>query len=836
MTPAGNESPYPGLLPYSPGDAERFFGRDAETRIAADNLRASRLTVLYGQSGVGKSSLLRAGVFPLLNGQLSATREFSVMLLQDWRTDPILQLRQGAGAAGGETLEAALQHKVADYGSELLLIFDQFEDFFQYGHPREGDASLLAQLPLLLASTGVEVHLLIGIREDALALLDSLKRRVPAIFDNVVPLNHLSREAALDAMRRPLDGTRWRLEPQVAAAVLDELQRTQPSGTQGIQSPYLQLVMRRWWSYARDHNLEELTRDSLVSGLGGPGRIIERHFDEAIEGLPPKARQDSARIFGPMITPTGRSMTQTVSEIAGASRMRPATARATLEELRKARLLVTAPTPMGMSPQDTAYEFAHDLLARRALDWRRREELRAARRRIIRYAVLAVVTTLAAVWAILRWNESVRAKVLVSATISHARDNLGRDPELSVLLAAYAADRTRGQDTNVSNAALDVLHQAIVTNPLEAVVQVPGSFLFGADWSPDGRTIAVGSNSSGNVSFIDAATYKVSGDPVRGVAVYQLRWRPQGDHVATITGDWNVRLINAGDRTQKILPTNTQTSTSNRADVSWCADGVHVVGSSGTRVVLWGPGTTTIWPDTEDAKQFAYAINAVDVTPDCKTVAIAAGGRITPLWSPDSQTTKQFVSHLPMVYNRTTNEQNGTVCLRWDPTGNTLASAGSDGVVTIENPNHKEQGTRYLGGHYGRVYSIDWSPDGSKIATGGVDGTARIWDTTTGSALSVLFSRQQRVLTVAWNRDGTKLLTTGEDNNVKIWAPWQFNGWVPIKLQGHSSPDGLEQQRRSGRGRTPPSALVRRPGRIDRQGRVATIFRYPKRWSWRGGM
>ena len=160
----------------SGGDADRFFGRDLEKQIAADNLRASRLTVLYGQSGVGKSSLLRAGVFPLLNGYASAAREFGVMLLQDWRTDPVLQLWQGAEAHNGESLEATLQRRVAESGSELLLILDQFEDFFQYGHAREGNGSLLAQLPLLLASEEVEVHLLIGIREDALALLDSRPR------------------------------------------------------------------------------------------------------------------------------------------------------------------------------------------------------------------------------------------------------------------------------------------------------------------------------------------------------------------------------------------------------------------------------------------------------------------------------------------------------------------------------------------------------------------------------------------------------------------------------------------------------------------------------------
>ncbi len=55
-------SPYQGLVPYAEADAEWFFGRDEWSEVLADNFRAYRVTVLYGVSGVGKSSLLRAGL------------------------------------------------------------------------------------------------------------------------------------------------------------------------------------------------------------------------------------------------------------------------------------------------------------------------------------------------------------------------------------------------------------------------------------------------------------------------------------------------------------------------------------------------------------------------------------------------------------------------------------------------------------------------------------------------------------------------------------------------------------------------------------------------------
>src|SRR6185503_13261943 len=55
-------TPYKGLFPYSAEDTEFFFGRERERNFITANLLAERLTLLYGASGVGKSSVLRAGV------------------------------------------------------------------------------------------------------------------------------------------------------------------------------------------------------------------------------------------------------------------------------------------------------------------------------------------------------------------------------------------------------------------------------------------------------------------------------------------------------------------------------------------------------------------------------------------------------------------------------------------------------------------------------------------------------------------------------------------------------------------------------------------------------
>src|SRR4029077_2961708 len=67
------ETPFVGLIPYGEGDAAFFFGRDEEKEIVAGNLRAARLTIVYGASGAGKSSLLHAGVVHDLHEQVRPT-------------------------------------------------------------------------------------------------------------------------------------------------------------------------------------------------------------------------------------------------------------------------------------------------------------------------------------------------------------------------------------------------------------------------------------------------------------------------------------------------------------------------------------------------------------------------------------------------------------------------------------------------------------------------------------------------------------------------------------------------------------------------------------------
>ena len=75
--------PYVGLRPFREEDRPYFFGRENEIRTIADNLYGARLTILYGASGVGKSSVLMAGLVPQLRKEPR-----TAIVICSWRCHP----------------------------------------------------------------------------------------------------------------------------------------------------------------------------------------------------------------------------------------------------------------------------------------------------------------------------------------------------------------------------------------------------------------------------------------------------------------------------------------------------------------------------------------------------------------------------------------------------------------------------------------------------------------------------------------------------------------------------------------------------------------------------
>jgi WD40 repeat protein len=415
-------SPYKGLASFADSDLDErfFFGRDREIELVTANLVASRLTVLYGPSGVGKSSLLRAGVVRRLRALVPAgpgtvAGDGALPIVVDaWRDDPDETIATAAGArlpAPDEALADVLAERAAEIDGELYLVLDQVEEYFVY-HGRDRGGPLRDSLAEILSRPELRVHVLLGIRDDALAELDAFKGRVPALFGNVLRLDHLDRAAAQEAIRRPLvelealGGPRVAAEPAFVAAVVDQVASGRierrlagrgivpgAAGKGRVEAPYLQLVLERVWEVERLQGSSVLRAETLAE-LGGAGRIVQRHLEHALAGLDEPDRELVSRLFHQLVTPSGTKIAHGVDDLSRYAGVDVARLEGVLHELSSERVVRTLP---GRNGGGARYEIFHDVLAAAVLDWGARheservlsEERAAARRRFRRMSAIA---------------------------------------------------------------------------------------------------------------------------------------------------------------------------------------------------------------------------------------------------------------------------------------------------------------------------------------------------------------------------------------------------------------------------------------------------------------
>ena len=428
-------SPYVGLSVFTEDDAAIFFGREPERAVLISNLRAARLTLLYAQSGTGKSSLLRAGVASRLKEL--AQRSFDErgtarnipIVFSSWRDEPadeliaqigqqITRFRQPASPAwrAPERLEEALEQASQAADATLLVILDQFEEYFLYRSREARDCRFADELASCINRGDLRANFLISIREDAYSGLgDLFKSRIDNVYGNYLRLENLTADSARQAIEKPIASYNHvhreqqpvEIEPALVDAVvgqlrsgrfaLDQTATGRLEGPDGaapcrdeIAAPYLQLVMQRLWETETGLGSRKL-RLATLEQLGGAQTIVWTHLDRALSGLPSQEREAAADIFHYLVTPSGTKIALTAADLAEYTNRPVSLATALLEHLASApnRILRPVAPPPG-SDGGVRYEISHDLLAHAILDWggrhkaaRLEQEKEAAERRVL---------------------------------------------------------------------------------------------------------------------------------------------------------------------------------------------------------------------------------------------------------------------------------------------------------------------------------------------------------------------------------------------------------------------------------------------------------------------
>jgi AAA ATPase domain len=174
------DSPFKLFEPYGPGDKDIFFGRDAEIYALYNLLSQTRLVLIYGASGTGKTSLISAGLPKVFD----STDWFQVSVRR--RDDLNDSLRQEINRSLGTTesiqsLEDSIRALFKARWIPIYLVFDQFEEVFTLGNVAERRQFFQDLQRLLKANLPCKI--LLSMREEYIGYLYDYEPIVPALFE-----------------------------------------------------------------------------------------------------------------------------------------------------------------------------------------------------------------------------------------------------------------------------------------------------------------------------------------------------------------------------------------------------------------------------------------------------------------------------------------------------------------------------------------------------------------------------------------------------------------------------------------------------------------------------
>jgi hypothetical protein len=363
---------------YAEADAEIFFGRDSEIVTATSQIQATRLFVLTGESGAGKTSLLLAGILPRLRskGLLAVPIRFF--------DDPLTNVKQKLSDLGRhrpeqQALPAATDDKattlaptssLADWilalqtrtRTPLVLALDQFEEFFTR-FPIQAQQRLISELAEVLVNRDISVHFILALREDVFARLHMFRSQIPTIFDHTLHLRRLEESQAEKAIVGPLNMFEAHFEPDLVQAILADL-----SQEGEIQPPHLQIVCDRIYQHLLESD-EQVATQALYEHLGRAENILAQYLEDVLKALPEPQQETSRAILKALVTSERMKDLLTASEVADLAGLDSQLVEDAIAHLVNLRLLRPVrhdiETPEGV----VRYELAHDRLAQQISEW-----------------------------------------------------------------------------------------------------------------------------------------------------------------------------------------------------------------------------------------------------------------------------------------------------------------------------------------------------------------------------------------------------------------------------------------------------------------------------------
>jgi len=314
------ECPYAGLRPFTEHNAHLFFGRDQQRDDCVRRLQAHRFLAVVGMSGAGKSSLVRAGIVPVLRmGMLAGgSKPWRVATMRPGRHPRSALARAlakefAAERASLSAIEAALGRSsrglvdaVAELGGRecnLLLVVDQFEELFRLGRDLERTAGRSAEkasfVELLLApyaQIDLPIYVVITMRSDFLGHCATFNGLPDALNQGQFLVPRLSRLQLEDAIASPADVVGLNLSHALVQRVLNDATNLTD------ELPVVQhALMRTYQHWLEDVSKREAWGEEVTvthyEQSGTVKKALSSHGNHVLGALDAGARQSAELLF-----------------------------------------------------------------------------------------------------------------------------------------------------------------------------------------------------------------------------------------------------------------------------------------------------------------------------------------------------------------------------------------------------------------------------------------------------------------------------------------------------------------------------------------------------------
>ncbi|WP_405892178.1 XRE family transcriptional regulator [Streptomyces sp. NBC_00104] len=813
-------APYVGLASFQQADADAFFGRENLTTRLVEHLNKKRFLVLFGASGSGKSSVLRAGVLPCFSGKPALVMTPGPHPLEECAIQLAARAHLTPGSVCAELAsEPRTLHRVVrqiltgspDPADELIVIVDQFEEVFTLCHDAEEREAFVAALLHAAHTSGSRCRVALAVRSDFYTHCTRLPALVDVLAEAHLPVGPMTLDELRAAIVRPAARAGLTVEGALLAALT-----TDAHGRSGAL-PLLSHALLETWHRRRGNALTlagfqaaggfegalAQTAEAFHSDLSDTQRSITRQLflrlialgegTEDTKRRVPRQELDDTRDTALVLEQATRARLLTVDrdhvEITHEALIRcwPRLGRWLNEDRDRLRLhrALTEATAVWESldrDPDTLYRgtrlaAAKDLpeealtarerafldaseTAERAQALRARHRVRRRRRLVAALVVLLLCAASAVGFA-------VRSQRIVTSQRNHAL----------ALKAADASTALRARDRSLAAQLALAAHQlesnqATRDGLLSVAPRTLDRHVHALAVTPNGRTLATACD-DGSLRLWDLtdpqhpAVLGTVDDP-SGSAV-NLAFSPRGD---TLIGTGQDREIRLWDVTDPQEPRPLSRTPTHHTDfifsLAVSPDGrTLATGSYDHTVRLWNVGDPARPRLLNKLTGHTLNVKPVAFSPDGATLASGSDDRTVRLWDVTDPRRASVIAVLER-------HDNFVDALAYSRDGRTLLSGSDDHTAflwDVTDPLHPRRLGR-LQGHTDVITSVEFTPDSRLAVTAALDGTVRLWETADRprpaerASLTGLSGGLATVLPLTAH--GT-IVTLSNDHTIEIW-------------------------------------------------------------------